>query len=106
MPLNQSRKVKERLRAYVKDTLGLNLIDQLLQLDPRSRFDAEAAINHDFFWTDPMPAEDLSRTFSKHTRSMFELHTRQKPERPKEQLLPNQPAKRARTESGYVDHIY
>lgn len=96
--------MKERLRAYVKDTNGLNLIDQLLQLDPRSRFDADAALNHDFFWTDPLPT-DLTKTFSKHLRSMYELHTRQKPERSKQPLLPEQTRKRPH-DDGFMDHIY
>lgn len=83
---------------------GLNLIDELLQLNPRSRIDADEALNRDFFWQDPMPA-DLSKMFSKHSRSMFELHTRQKPERPKQQILSNQPQKRS-YDSAFMDHIY
>jgi cyclin-dependent kinase 9 len=35
------------------------------------RIDADTALNHDFFWTDPMPC-DLSKMLSQHTQSMFE----------------------------------
>lgn len=37
LPMNHKRKVKERLRPYVKDTTGVDLLDKLLQLDPNER---------------------------------------------------------------------
>ncbi len=51
------RRVKERLKPYVKDSLACELIDKLLLLDPYQRIDADHALNHDFFWTDPMPCK-------------------------------------------------
>lgn len=65
------RTVKERLKAYVKDQYALDLIDKLLVLDPSKRIDSDTSLNHDFFWTDPMPS-DLSEMLSKHNTSMFE----------------------------------
>ncbi|XP_063708176.1 cyclin-dependent kinase 9 [Culicoides brevitarsis] len=72
LPMGHKRKVKERLRPYVKDQYGVDLLDKLLQLDPNERIDADTALNHDFFWTDPMPC-DLSKMLSQHTQSMFEF---------------------------------
>ena len=63
LPKDQNRKIKERLRHYVKDPHALDLIDKLLILDPKKRFDSDSALNHDFFWVDPMPG-DLSATMS------------------------------------------
>lgn len=71
LPKNQKRRVKERLRPYVKDPTGCDLLDKLLTLDPKKRIDADTALNHDFFWNDPMPS-DLSKMLSQHLQSMFE----------------------------------
>lgn len=72
LPHGHKRKVKDRLKAYVKDLHGCDLLDKLLQLDPKSRIDADAALNHDFFWSDPMPC-DLAKMLSHHLQSMFEF---------------------------------
>lgn len=71
LPKGQKRKVKERLKAYVKDPYALDLIDKLLVLDPAQRVDSDDALNHDFFWSDPMPS-DLKHMLSTHNTSMFE----------------------------------
>jgi len=43
---------------------GCDLLEKLLYLDPEKRCDANTALDHDFFWTDPMPT-NLSNTMSK-----------------------------------------
>jgi len=72
IPKNQKRRVKERLRPYVKDQWAVDLLDRLLTLNPAARIDSDAALNHDFFWTDPMPV-GLDKMLSQHTQSMFEF---------------------------------
>ncbi|XP_050727517.1 cyclin-dependent kinase 9-like isoform X1 [Eriocheir sinensis] len=67
----QQRRVCERLKHYVRDNQALDLLDKLLTLDPSKRTDSSSALDHDFFWTDPMPG-DLSKMLSQHTQSMFE----------------------------------
>ncbi|XP_043462934.1 cyclin-dependent kinase 9-like [Leptopilina heterotoma] len=67
----QKRKVKDRLKPYVKDAYACDLLDKLLILDPSKRIDANQAMDHEFFWNDPMPC-DLSKMLSQYTQSMFE----------------------------------
>lgn len=71
IPRGQKRKVKDRLKAYVKDAGALDLLDKLLIVDPSKRIDADNALNHDLFWTDPMPTS-FETALSHHTNSMFE----------------------------------
>ncbi|XP_018019882.1 cyclin-dependent kinase 9 [Hyalella azteca] len=91
---NAPRKTKDRLLPYIKDNSAMELIDKLLVLDPSKRIDATLALDHDFFWNDPLPA-DLSTTLSHHTMSMFEYlaptrHRRGaiKPAGPQQQVMP------------------
>jgi len=56
----------------VKDQWAVDLLDKLLTLNPAIRIDSDTALNHDFFWTDPMPVS-LEKMLSQHTQSMFEF---------------------------------
>merc|ERR1719341_850277 len=56
------RRVKERLRPYLKDLSACDLIDKLLTLDPSKRLNADESLNHDFFWTEPVRVSDSAWT--------------------------------------------
>lgn len=90
LPKTQKRKVKERLKSYVKDQYALDLLDKLMNLDPSKRIDSDTSLNHDFFWMDPMPA-DLMPMLSRHTTSMFEYLAPPRRRGPIPQPLPNKP---------------
>ena len=80
LPKDQKRRIRERLRHYVRDPHAIDLIDKLLVLDPSKRLDSDGALNHDFFWEDPMPSQsDLAHTLSKFRRSMFVMHSNPRP---------------------------
>lgn len=102
--------MKERLKPYVKDPFACDLLDKLLVLDPSKRIDSDSALNHDFFWTDPMPC-DLSKMLAQHTQSMFEYLA--PPRRPGHSRLHHhqtQPAAVTKPvssmDSGYQDRVF
>ena len=70
LPQGQKRKVIERMQPYVKDQYALDLIDHLLVLDPKNRMDSDEALNHDFFWTEPLPTQ---LKLDQHIKNMYEL---------------------------------
>jgi len=104
------RRVKERLRPYLKDQYACDLIDKLLSLDPSKRLNADESLNHDFFWTDPMP-QSLEKMLGLHNQSMFEYLT---PRGPHRGGRPHamQPAavqgdpKPQNTNEGYMDRVF
>uniref|UniRef100_A0A096M328 Cyclin-dependent kinase 9 (CDC2-related kinase) n=1 Tax=Poecilia formosa TaxID=48698 RepID=A0A096M328_POEFO len=105
LPKGQKRKVKDRLKAYVKDPYALDLIDKLLVLDPAQRVDSDDALNHDFFWSDPMPS-DLKNMLSTHNTSMFEYLAppRRRGHMPQQQ--PNQNRNPATTSQTEFDRVF
>ena len=68
---SSSRRVISRLRPYTNNQMACDLIDKLLCLDPSKRIDANSALEHDFFWTDPMPCS-LEKMLSSLEKSMFQ----------------------------------
>ncbi len=92
-------KLKERLSNYIKDQNGLDLLDRLLTLDPKKRIDSDEALDHDFFWTEPMPT-DLR--LDKISSSMFELTSKYN----REQRQYRQPNKPVVAEQQHFDRVY
>ena len=69
------------------------------------RLDADNALNHDFFWTDPMPCS-LDRMLSNHGQSMFEYTAPARRGGRAMQPQPmQQPAKQQHNE-GYMDRVF
>merc|ERR1712240_725280 len=108
IPRGVKRRVKERLKPYVKDAFACDLIDKLLSLDPTKRLDADNALNHDFFWTDPMPCS-LERMLANHNQSMFEYlaPTRRGGRAGMPQpMQAQQAAPRQQHNEGYMDRVF
>lgn len=99
------------MKPYVKDAAGCDLLDKLMILDPSKRFDADSALNHDFFWQDPMPC-DLGKMLAQHSQSMFEYLA--PPRRPGHARHGHHPvpggghtkSTNLTTDSGYQDRVF
>jgi len=98
MRTDSKRRVRERLGSYIKDSNALDLLDKLLALDPKKRIDSDEALDHDFFWTEPMPTdlklEKLSNSMFEYTAQSF-----------KRNQFNRQPAKPVGNEQ-YYDRVY
>ncbi|GFT18819.1 cyclin-dependent kinase 9 [Trichonephila clavipes] len=106
LPKGQKRKVKERLKAYVKCPFALDLLDKLLTLDPSKRIDSDSALNHDFFWSDPLPSE-LTKMLSPHTQSMFEyLYSKKKDNARHQGAGPHPRAHPTANDGQYHDRVF
>ena len=89
----------------MKDPYACDLLDKLLTLDPSKRVDADTSLNHDFFWTDPMPC-DLSKMLAQHNQSMFEfLAPPRRAGRPHPGPLA-QPKPNPAADSSYQDRVF
>lgn len=99
--------VKERLKHYARDASACDLLDKLLILDPSKRVDADTALNHDFFWLDPLPT-DLSKMLAQHNQSMFEYLA--PPRRPNpmraHHMQVNSSASKTLMDTGYQDRVF
>ncbi|EJD05345.1 Pkinase-domain-containing protein [Fomitiporia mediterranea MF3/22] len=54
----QERRIKQVYESIGKETCAL--LDRLLTLDPRERITASDALDHEYFWSDPLPADPKS----------------------------------------------
>ncbi|KAF1377180.1 hypothetical protein PFLUV_G00197930 [Perca fluviatilis] len=84
---------------------ALDLIDKLLVLDPAQRIDSDDALNHDFFWSDPMPS-DLKNMLSTHNTSMFEYLAPPRRRGHMPQQPPNQNRNPATTSQTEFDRVF
>lgn len=57
--------------------MAIELLEKLLTLDPEKRIDAHSALDHQFFWTDPMPC-DLTKVISQLQTSNYEYLAKHK----------------------------
>ncbi|GFS63146.1 cyclin-dependent kinase 9, partial [Trichonephila clavipes] len=106
LPKGQNRKVKERLKVYVKCPFALDLIDKLLKLNPSKRIDSDSALNHDFFWSDPLPSK-LTKMLSTYTRSMFEyLNSKKKDNARHQGAGPHPKAHSTANDGQYHDRVF
>ncbi|KAJ7442497.1 kinase-like domain-containing protein [Mycena galericulata] len=92
------RKLKASYEHIGKETC--DLLDRLLTCNPRERITASQALDHDYFWTDPMPADpktlpsyEASHEFDKrgHRQHQQQQHQQQQYQQQQQQQMPQMP---------------
>lgn len=106
LPQGLKRRVKDRLKHYVKDPYALDLLDKLLTLDPTKRIDSDTALNHDFFWSDPLPSNLGKDLLSKFNNNMFEYLTPRRRPQPQQPQRPAQPPRLPTTDGQFHDRVF
>lgn len=80
LPKDQKRKIRERLKHYVKNDSCVDLIEKLLILDPKKRLDSDASLDHDVFVEEPFPSTpDLAHKLTQFKTSMFVMNSSTRP---------------------------
>ncbi|CAG5090086.1 Similar to cdk9-a: Cyclin-dependent kinase 9-A (Xenopus laevis) [Cotesia congregata] len=112
-PITALREIRifQSLKHENVDAFACDLLEKLLVLDPSKRYDADSALDHDFFYTDPLPS-DLGKILTQHSQSTLESHTLSR--RPARHMQhPYHPISTgttrptvSRTYDGYQDRIY
>merc|ERR1712085_192672 len=77
--LNREKVYPDHLRRSLRglNEEAVNFVCALLTLDPPKRLSAQKALDHDFFWKDPMPC-DPSRLASFNYASSHEFVTKKR----------------------------
>eukprot|EP01103_Thecamoeba_quadrilineata_P010514 TRINITY_DN2294_c0_g1_i1.p1 TRINITY_DN2294_c0_g1~~TRINITY_DN2294_c0_g1_i1.p1 ORF type:complete len:389 (-),score=47.76 TRINITY_DN2294_c0_g1_i1:61-1227(-) len=87
------RRIRDFFREFPKEIQ--DLVDDLLMLDPRRRISAEQALDHDFFFCDPLPCDksSLPKYDSSHEwlikKKRIQQQTEQAQDRAKRQRIEN-----------------
>ncbi|KAJ7057759.1 kinase-like domain-containing protein [Mycena amicta] len=95
------RKLKSSFEHIGSETV--DLLEQLLTCNPRQRITAAAALDHDYFWTDPLPADpktlptyEASHEFDKRGHR----HMQPPPQQAPANMMPGKPLERSRQDVG------
>lgn len=73
------RKIRTKYKTLIPDNLALSLLDEMLKLNPDKRISACQALDHCWFWEEPMPQQPDLKVIN-NQGSQFEFLGRQKKE--------------------------
>lgn len=97
--------VKQRFKPLIRDSLGCDLLDKMLVLDPEKRIDAHNALDHEFFWTDPMPSVNLSKMLRQMKTNNFEYFYRAPKPREESKMFSNN-SNQTTSSTGFPGRIF
>ncbi|KAF9527396.1 hypothetical protein CPB83DRAFT_856083 [Crepidotus variabilis] len=85
----QSRRLRTTFEAMGLATETVDLMERMLVLNPRDRITAREALGHEYFWTDPMPADPRSMPSYEASHEFDKRGHRHPPPNPPHQPPPN-----------------
>jgi len=71
------RTLNDKMNPIIQNADALKLLDQLLTLDPSKRIDAKEALEDNFFFSEPLPRENIKDALKDLPKNMFEFTSKQ-----------------------------
>jgi len=70
---NTPRTLNDKMNPIIKHAGALKLLGKLLTLDPSKRIDAKEALKDTFFFSEPLPRENIKDALKDLPKNMFEF---------------------------------
>ncbi|KAI1728958.1 protein kinase domain-containing protein [Ditylenchus destructor] len=89
LPQNLPKRIRERFYDRIQNDDAISLLEAMLTLNPEHRPDAGRALDHDFFYTHPLPLENIKLLVSTLPANLFEYTMQCGAHANRSQVVPN-----------------
>ncbi|KAI1721596.1 protein kinase domain-containing protein [Ditylenchus destructor] len=89
LPQNLPKRIRERFFDRIQNDDALSLLEAMLTLSPEQRPNAGRALDHDFFYTHPLPSENIKSLVDTLPMNLFEYTMQCGAHANRSQVVPN-----------------